>query len=168
MVALFPRKFQFILDIRFGLLVYTAMLVTDFENYFMTIKIYSWVYKITEVFTNSAFKKLPLRRQNEKIVNQNFIVIFKSHWNPTMAGMAVGWSAICNQKVVGLIPCQGTFWVAGCVPSQNACEATDWYFSLTPMFLSFSLLSPLSKNKLKISYNGTIFCINLKIFMKCW
>ena len=41
MVALFPRKFQFILDIRFGLLVYTAMLVTDFENYFMTIKIYS-------------------------------------------------------------------------------------------------------------------------------
>ena len=55
-----------------------------------------------------------------------------------------------KQKVAGSIPSQGTGLGCGFIPRSGcARETTDRHFCLTSMFLSlsFSLLSPLSKNK---------------------
>ena len=50
-----------------------------------------------------------------------------------------------NRRVAGLIPSQGTCLGCGPGPQLGACKKQ--LISLTSMFLSLSLLSPLSKNK---------------------
>ena len=81
------------------------------------------------------------------VVNYNFYTKKMHIFALTSVAQLVGYHP-SKQKVVGLIPGQGTRLGCGFLPRRDAYE-TDPHFSLTPMFLCvcFSLPSPLSKNK---------------------
>ena len=143
----------YLTGLRFSFLIYNIGIFL-FSLFFIINKIKTWTSKEAIYPKDSFLRQFPKQYMEQQPKSWFFWSLswncrpdytgFKKSWSPP-AGIAQ-WveHGPMNQRVTSLIPSQGTCLGCSQVPSRGHARGNH---TLTFLFLSFSLPSPLSKNK---------------------